>query len=230
MLTIASCLPCPSRRHPDSLDEADGGSPLFVGEVVVQYQAHAETHYARDGVPTGEHVTVRGSLQPLIDRFSRLRITGIRTEEAQAGPRGHDQARLEPAILQQSDGNHQAVFRLGGRGRADGAEVSNGLVPVMGLKKGRTEAREKVPIGPVDDAHVGAMLPKVSALVADTLRTMRLTGMRPGEALMITPEEIDRTDPSCWLYKPEHHKTAHLDQPEWYSSGRRHKESSCRGS
>ena len=44
--------------------------------------------------------------------------------------------------------------------------VSNGLIPVKGLKKVRTEAREKAPIGPVDDAHVDAVLPKVSRLVA----------------------------------------------------------------
>jgi integrase len=91
------------------------------------------------------------------------------------------------------------------------AAVSNGLIPVKGLKKGRTAAREKAPIGPVDDAHVEAILPKVSELVADVLRTMRLTGMRPGEAVSMTPAEIDRSDPTCWMYRPGHHKNAHKD-------------------
>ncbi len=28
----------------------------------------------------------------------------------------------------------------------------------------------------------------------------------------MTPAEIDRTDPSCWVYRPGHHKTAHKDK------------------
>ncbi len=41
---------------------------------------------------------------------------------------------------------------------------------------------------------------------------MRLTGMRPGEAIAMTAAEIDRTDPTCWIYRPGHHKTEHKDK------------------
>ena len=33
--------------------------------------------------------------------------------------------------------------------------------------------------------------------------------MRPGEALSMTVEAVDKTDPDCWLYRPRRHKTIH---------------------
>jgi integrase len=36
--------------------------------------------------------------------------------------------------------------------------------------------------------------------------------MRPGEAIAMTAAEIDRSDPTCWLYRPGHHKTEHKDK------------------
>ena len=53
---------------------------------------------------------------------------------------------------------------------------------------------------------------KVSSWSPTFCRLMRLTGMRPGEASSMTAAEIDRTDPSCWIYRPGHHKTAHQDK------------------
>ena len=51
------------------------GVVLLVGECVLRFEVHARTYYARDGVPTGEHITIRYALRPLISRFSDLRVT-----------------------------------------------------------------------------------------------------------------------------------------------------------
>ncbi len=155
----------------------------MIGEVTTRFQAHALKYYARDGVPTGEHVTIRCSLRPLVKRFAELSVTEF-------GPKRLKQVRDDMIKLDWSrrycnkaTAIIKRCFAWAAEEELIPAEVSNGLIPVKGLKKGRTEAREKEPIGPVDDAHVDAVLPKVSKLVADVLRTMRLTGMRPGEAL-----------------------------------------------
>jgi integrase len=87
-----------------------------------------------------------------------------------------------------------------------------GLKTVAGIMKNRTAAREKAPIGRVADERIDAVLPIVSNQVADICRLMRLTGMRPGEVLAMTAAEIDRTDPSCSVYRPGHHKTEHKDK------------------
>ncbi len=77
------------------------------------------------------------------------------------------------------------------------ASIPMGLKTVRGLQKNRTAAKEKPPIGPVDDVHVDAVLGEVSPLVADVIRFMQRTGCRPGEALGLTESQLDRTDPSC---------------------------------
>jgi integrase len=38
------------------------------------------------------------------------------------------------------------------------------------------------------------------------------TGARPGEVLAMVANGIDRTDPSCWVYRPSRHKCSHHDQ------------------
>lgn len=83
-----------------------------------------------------------------------------------------------------------------------------GLASVAGLQKGRTEAREMEPVGPVDDAVVDATLPFLNRHVRGMIEFQRFTGCRPGEACSIRRSEID-TGGDVWLYKPTHHKTAH---------------------
>ena len=57
-------------------------------------------------------------------------------------------------------------------------------------------------------------MPYVSEVVADVIRVMRLSGMRPGEACAMMVEQIDRTDPECWRYVPgAGTKTQHRGKP-----------------
>ena len=90
--------------------------------------------------------------------------------------------------------------------------VYGAISAVSALKKGRTECKEKELPGPVPEEHIAAVMPHVSKLVGGLIQVMRLSGMRPGEALRMTVEEIDRTDPACWLYRPRQHKTVHRDK------------------
>ena len=39
---------------------------LLIGEAAEHYEAHALRYYSRDGVPTGEHITIRAALRPLL--------------------------------------------------------------------------------------------------------------------------------------------------------------------
>ncbi len=87
--------------------------------------------------------------------------------------------------------------------------VHQALTAVDGLRKGRTAAREKPPVGPVPDERVDATLPHLPPVVADMVRVQRLTGMRPQEVVGMRPDDIDRSDPECWVYKPSRHKGEH---------------------
>jgi integrase len=87
-------------------------------------------------------------------------------------------------------------------------ETYQRLCAVTGLQRGRTEAREADPIGPVSDAQVEAVLPHLTATVADMVRFQRLTGCRPNEVCHLRPMDVDRSG-DVWRYVPQSHKTEH---------------------
>ena len=97
-------------------------------------------------------------------------------------------------------------------------EIAMGLKTVSGLKRDRSAAREKEPIGPVDDDVVTATLPHLDDMMADAVKVMRLTFSRPSEVLGMTTDKFDRSDPECWVYRVEGHKTGITVSPERYSS------------
>jgi integrase len=91
------------------------------------------------------------------------------------------------------------------------AAVFQGLQAVEGLRKGRTEARETKPIRPVAEEHVQAVLPALTKPVRAMVQLQQLTGMRPGEVIILRPCDVDRSPGRTWIYRPGSHKTEHHD-------------------
>ncbi len=87
-------------------------------------------------------------------------------------------------------------------------QVYQALPTVDGLKQGKTAAYDPPPVGPVDDATVEATLKHLNPTAVDMVRLQQLTGMRPGEVVLLQPCDIDRSDGN-WVYRPESHKTQH---------------------
>jgi integrase len=190
---------------------APGVVPL-VGEVTLKYQAHAETYYVRDGVPTGEHVTIRCALVPLNQRFAELPANEFKPAMLEQVQEDMIKLGRSRNYINKSCNIIRRCFKWAVRKGLFSAVTLAELQTVEGIKRGRSAARETAPIGPVDDQNVQAVLPKVSELVGDVIQVMRLTGMRPGEAVAMKATEIDRTDPTLWVYRPGHHKTEHHGQ------------------
>lgn len=44
------------------------------------------------------------------------------------------------------------------------------------------------------------------------VRVQRLTGMRPQEVVLMRAADIDMSDPTCWIYRPERHKSEHHER------------------
>jgi integrase len=216
-------LPKPAEQG--ALVEPAPGMALMVGECITRYQAHAERYYVHaDGTQTGEAVTIRGLLRPLVKRFAELPAREL-------GPKKLKQVREDLINLgwtrysiNKSTAVIKRCFTWCASEELIPPHVAMGLKTVAGLRKNRTAAREKDPIGPVADEHIDAVLPIVSELVSDICRLMRLTGMRPGEVLAMKGSEIDRTDPSCWIYRPGRHKTTHKDRDRVVFIGERAQE------
>jgi integrase len=87
--------------------------------------------------------------------------------------------------------------------------VYHGLLAVEGLRKGRTGARETRKIRPVAEEHVKAPLPHLTGPVRGMVLLQQLTGMRPGEVVILRPCDVDRGRSKVWTYRPVAHKTEH---------------------
>ena len=86
--------------------------------------------------------------------------------------------------------------------------VWHGLQAVGGLRKGRCEARETEPVGPVPDAIVEATLEHLTPTVAAMVQLQLATAMRPGEMVLMTVRDLDMSGP-IWQYTPTSWKTEH---------------------
>ena len=108
-------------------------------------------------------------------------------------------------------GRNGIVMKLLGRREVDGTTRTRNieaLRTVSGLRKGRSAAREKPPVGPVADADVEAVRPHVSRQVWAMIELQRLTGMRPGEVVLMRTGDLDMGG-DVWVYTPSRHKTEH---------------------
>jgi integrase len=214
----------PKLAEKSVLTEPTPGAVLTVGECVLRFYQHAQVYYARDGIQTGEHITVRCALRPLVKRFGELSVRDF-------GPKKLKLVREDMIKLDWSRRSINKAISIVKRcftwcasEELVPAEIAMAVKTVAGLQRDRTAAREKDPIGPVADEDVDAVLPIVSELVSDICRLMRLTGMRPGEVLAMTTDEIDRTDPTRWVYRPGQHKTSHKDKARAVMIGERAQE------
>jgi integrase len=86
------------------------------------------------------------------------------------------------------------------------------LAALEGLRKGRSPARDTAKVRPVPDSQVDAVLPLLSPQVRAMIELQRLTGARSGELCRMRTRDVDTSDKKLWVYRPEHHKTAHHDQ------------------
>jgi integrase len=199
----------PKPADPTKPAQPAPGVVLMIGEAVAHYNAHALQYYSRDGVPTGEHVTIRAALRPLLSRYAELPVTDFGPKKLKLVREDMIKLDWSRRTINKAVSIVKRCFTWCASEELVPAHVAMAVKTVAGLQRDRTAAREKAPIGPVADELIDAVLPIVSDMVADICRLMRLTGMRPGEVLAMTAGEIDRTDASCWVYRPGQHKTSH---------------------
>jgi len=72
------------------------------------------------------------------------------------------------------------------------SDVAYCISTVKGLEKGRSEARETVPVESVDDSVVEATVKHLPPLVSDMVQVQRLIGARPCEIVSMRGSEVDR--------------------------------------
>jgi integrase len=196
-------------------------SGLTMAELLLAYLDHAERHYRTpDGKHTSEIYEVRVVIRALrelyadkpVAEFGPLCVKAARQRWVNDG-RSRTECNRRVGIIKR-------IFKWAVSEELAPPEVHQAVATVTGLQKGRTAAREKEPVGPVEDAVVDATLPFLGRHVRGLVEFQRLTGCRPGEACAVRRCDID-TGGQNWLYKPPHHKTAHRGKSRTITIGPR---------
>ena len=185
--------------------------PMTVEELILAYwERHVVSYYVKDGRPTSERGNIRQALRFLRKLHGKTRardfgpvaLMAVRDTMIEAG-------RCRTLI-------NKDVHRVRGMfGWATRCELYPGsryeaLRAVTALEKGRSAAKERPPVRPVDEDVVLATVPHLSPQVGAMVLLQLLTAARPGEVMAVRPRDVDRSDPACWVYRPGSHKTEHL--------------------
>jgi len=181
---------------------------LTVAELILAYWKFVKGHYVKNGKPTSEQPAIRWAVKPLKELYGRTAAVEFGPVALKAVRLKYMQGGLSRGSINQNTGRLVRMFRWAAAEEMIPASVPQALSMIAGLRRGRTEARETAPVQPVDQATVEATLPHLPGVVADMARLQRLTGMRPAEACIVRPFDLDRGG-EVWTYQPESHKTEH---------------------
>ena len=207
------------RRFPQVATSASA-STLTVNELILAFWQHAEQHYRRpDGTHTAEIDCLRAALRPLrqlyghtpVKDFGPLALKAVRQRMIESVDE-----RTKRPWCRRSINLHtyrvRSVFKWGVEQELVPATVLHALQAVRGLQKGRSAARESTPVKPVQETFVEAVLPFVTVQVRAMIELQRLTGMRPGEVVLVRAIDLDMSG-KVWL--PPRQRTG-----EWHPQDR----------
>jgi integrase len=182
---------------------------LTVNELLVRFWAHVEAHYRDpEGHPTPEVDAYRLSLRPLKKIYGHTMARDFGPLALKAVRRSMIEAGLSRKVINQRIGRIRRCFKWATSEQLVPASVFHAMQTVAGLEAGRTEAAETLPVRPVGDADVDAVLRVVNRHVAGMIRFQRLTGCRPQDVCNLRRCDLDTTG-EVWVYRPVRHKTAH---------------------
>ena len=166
-----------------------------------------EQHYRRsDGTPTSELDLVRLALRPVNELYGYTAANCFGPTHSRRS--ANDSSKGYFAEGRSSTMAHPPDVPLGRRERTGAALDAYGLQAVRGLQRGRTEAKDYAPVRPVPEAWIEAVRPHVASPVRAMIDLQLLTGMRPGEVVIMRGCDLDRSG-AIWTYRPKEHKTAH---------------------
>ena len=181
-----------------------------IAEIILAFWKHALQHYrGPDGTPSKDRGNIKAALRPLralygmipAEDFGLLALRAVRQRMIDDG--------LARTSVNARVNRVRRSFRWAASIEMVPVAVVQALATVAGLQKGRSEAREPDPVGPVAIDRVEATSPRLSRPVAGLMRLLQLTGMRSGEACVIRGRDLRAGEPN-WTYTPASHKTAHL--------------------
>ncbi len=190
----------------------DAPRNVTVGQLTLQHLRHCEGHYVKDGQPTSQQHVIRSALRRLntlyretrAEDFSPKMLKAVRDAMVAEGM-------SRPTVNQYASILRQA-FKRGVSEELLPATVLLGLQTVRDLQAGRSAAREPDSVRPVLDSRLDAICKHGPGVVWATIQLQRLTGMRPGEVLIVRGCDLS-TSRETWEIAGCSQVAARRDQP-----------------
>lgn len=206
------CSPAASSSHGQLVSSPS----LTVKELCALYWQFAKTYYVEEQQirgevrvrrPTGELPNLKYAIRSLLELYSTSPAWDFGPLALKALQRHLIATSLCRRSINARVDRVKRIFKWGVSEQLVPPAVYEGLRTASGLRFGRSSARETAPVRPVDDASVDAVLPFVSSEVGTMIQLQRLTGMRPGEVVLMRSMDIDRSG-DVWVYEPHCHKNS----------------------
>lgn len=182
---------------------------LTIDALCDQYQKYADGYYFEcDGFSSSEAEIVETALRLVRKSHGRSRAVDFGPRKLKVVRDEMIERRWSRPHINRQIGRIKRMFKWATENEMLAPTVFHALNAVAGLRRGRTTAHEPPPVTPVAQPLIDAVIPRVSHQVAAMIRIQLLTGMRPGETIIMRLKDIDRGS-QPWLYRPFRHKTEH---------------------
>lgn len=175
--------------------------------LIDRFLAHARVYYRKpDGTPTRHATNLELGLRPLRSstlarEFSPRDLLEYRDALIARG--------LTRTTINQWTGWVRLLFRWAAREGVVPQSLPAELAQVDPLRFGRSAARERAPRTLVTREMINAIRPFLHRAASNLVVVQWLTGMRPGEAVSMTRDQLFEFD-GALIYEPRRHKLEHF--------------------
>lgn len=205
-----------TKNHVRNPNDPDAFTTTKLAEM---YKAHARTIYLKGGKLTTTIDTVDLAMDALAAEYPSVAADAIGSPEMTKlrdsmiiGADRHGKVRARSMIT--VNGRLRVIKQAFRWARQYGyvtKETAYDVSFVPPLRAGRSEAKAPRKVLPVPAEILEATLKEATPTIADMIRTLLITGMRPGELCSMRACDLERSG-DVWLYKPVTHKTEHHDK------------------
>lgn len=206
------------RNHPDVRSGNDDGV-MNLQRLWDSFYQWADKYYRdANGTPTREATNLKHAFFHAlklyngldVDKFRASHLKEIRQNMEEAKKPNGD-PRYSRSTINTRISKIRQVFKWGLGEEMVPADVLVSLQSVKAISYGRTQAREKPKPKAVPDHYVDAVCLVAPPTIRAMIQVHRLTGMRPGEVVIMRPCDIDMAG-DVWLYTPSTHKLSHREK------------------
>ncbi|MBL4699868.1 site-specific integrase [bacterium AH-315-I18] len=204
---LAKWITTPTVKTPLDPDEL-----MSVKEMIERFNEYAEDYYRHsDGTHTRDHLNYFYATRELRELFGELEASSIGCKEIKKVQQAMIAIDLARKTINERIRRIKHVFLWAFNEEYITDVCLLRVKSVPPLKANRCGARETGRVHAIADSIIDLTCQHTSPTVKAMIMTQRLTGMRPGELVIMRPCDIDTTGP-VWIYKPSHHKLSHIDK------------------